>query len=165
MPNWMGRYHSLMEALVLHGNTSARYINTKHEYAQDIFLTFQEGQVLEYIIEHESDDDSMIRISERLGIPQSSFSKYTKVLCGYDLIAKYQMVNNRKNIILKPTEKGKKVYEEHIRTSARISFAPFFKALEPIPDEYLELMAQALTALDSDMHTPAPLEKSPLVKI
>lgn len=62
--------------------------------------------------------------------------------------------------------KREKVYEEHIRTRRQDQFLPLFSRLwNPIPDEYLELMAQALTALDSDMHTPAPPEKSPLVKI
>lgn len=144
---WMGRYRRLIESIVKHRNAFARVMNTKTEQHDEISLSIVEWEVLEYVIEHESDDSSMAQLSERLIIPNSSFSKITKTLCAYGLIEKYQMVNNRKNIILKPSEYGRRFYLERSAALREQMFDAFFKALEGVSDENLEQFALALDIL------------------
>ena len=108
---WMGRYRPLVAELVRHSNITQRLSATRFSVADDICLNSQEWQVFEYILEH-SDDDAymnMNMISERLGIAQSTFSKIVKALCAYGLVNKYQTTRNRKNILLRPSEKGLEV--------------------------------------------------------
>ena len=109
---WMGRYRPLVAELVRHTNIVQRALGIKSEIGEGISLSVQEWQVFEYIIEHADDDAHMNLISDRLGIPQSSFSKMIKTLCGCGLVDKYQMINNKKNIILRPSERGREIYEK-----------------------------------------------------
>ena len=148
---WMGRYRPLVAALVRHSNLVQRGINTKFEIESGISLSSQEWQVFEYIIEHLNDDAHMNMISDRLGIPQSSFSKMVKLLCGYGLVEKYQMTNNRKNIILRPSELGLSIYEKHATSLSESTFADFFIHLESIGDEEIGQLTNALETFNDKL--------------
>ena len=146
---WMGRYRRLVEELVRHRNHYVRAVNSKTEENGDISISVLEWEMLEYIIEHDGEDFSMIRISEKLAIPQSSFSKFTRTLCGYGLLEKYRMVGNRKNIILRPTQKGIDFYNERVKDLMENVFGPFFKALDPLSDADVDRVADAITHLNT----------------
>lgn len=166
MEEWMGRYRPLVSALVRHTNINTKNMSNKMRLSDEIELTHQEWQVLEYIIEHEADDDRMIFISERLGIPQSSFSKTVKALCSYDLCEKYQMSGNRKNIILKPTEKGKEIYRDNSARLKNFAFQNFFDALEPLGDREIRLFIDALNILNKGLDAPTEsINKRKLIKM
>lgn len=153
---WMGRYRHLIETIVRHRNAFSRVMNNKTEHYNDVSLSIIEWEVLEYIIEHEDDDSSMAQLSERLMIPASSFSKISQALCGYGLIAKYQMVGNKKNIILKPTDLGLKYYRDRSSLLIELIFGDFFKELEGFSDDELEHIANAIEIL-----TPLPDDSLP----
>lgn len=146
---WMGRYRRLVEELVRHRNHYVRAVNSKTEENGDVSISVLEWEMLEYIIEHDGEDFSMIRISEKLAIPQSSFSKFTRTLCGYGLLEKYRMVGNRKNIILRPTQKGIDFYNERVKDLMENVFGPFFKALDPLSDADVDRVADAITHLNT----------------
>ena len=145
---WMGRYRPLVAALVRHSNISQRVSAVYVPVAGDICLRSQEWQVFEYILEHMDDDHHMNMISERLGIPQSTFSKIIKILCGYGLVDKYQTTDNRKNILLRPSEKGLKIYRDHSADMERIIFEPFFGALDGMSDEEIRSFTKAVELLN-----------------
>ncbi len=158
---WMGRYRPLVAALVRHSNIMQRGLSAKTEIDEGICLNAQEWQVLEYIIEHMSDDAHMNLISDRLGIPQSSFSKMVKVLCAYGLVEKYQMTNNRKNIILRPSEYGVSFYSRHASSLMESTFSNFFAQLDAFSDEDILLFTHAIEMLNDDIpkgHKPAPVQ-------
>ena len=161
---WMGRYRKLIAALVLHGNVVSRALNDTIEYGSGIFLKQQQWQILEYIIENSSKHFSMIDISYRLSIPQSTFSKTVKLLCGLGLVEKYQAVNNHKNIILQPTERGLALYETYIESSLKNIFEPFFDTLKDVSTGDLDKVAKAIELLDSTMR-PAQANEVEIVKI
>ncbi|MBQ8536491.1 MAG: winged helix-turn-helix transcriptional regulator [Clostridia bacterium] len=147
-PDWMGRYRPLVRALVQHTNTASRNAGQKKEFAPGVMLSSQEWQVLEYLIEHEDEDENMLYISERLGIAQSSLSKYTKTLCCEKLVERYHILGNRKSIILKATDKGRQVYDyrsDHVNPAL---FAPLFEGLDSLPDEVILQVSQAIEAFN-----------------
>lgn len=156
--NWMGRYRPLIDTLVRHRNAYARAINHKTECIEDVSLSLLEWEVLEYIIEHESDDASMIQISERLAIPQSSFSKFTRTLCSCGLVAKYQMIGNRKNIILKATDKGMEFYRKRVEYLMKYVFGEFFQHLDGLSEEDLAAVTRAIACLNHDLEEPSAKE-------
>jgi len=153
---WMGRYRPLVAALVQHANAAGRSASIKREIPDGIFLNSHEWQVLEYIVEHEWDDDCMLHISERLAIPQSTFSKSVKVLHGYGLVDKYQMLGNKKNIILKPTAFGKEVYSIRAPRTYERTFKPFFEALDELDDRSLDIVVNAICILNSKVGRQNP---------
>ena len=157
----MGRYRPLIRAIVRNRNLFARAVNTKTENTGgDTSLTIQEWIVLEYVIENEDKEDSMVYIAERLGLAPSSFSKITHALCKSGLLAKYQMVGNKKNIIVRPTEEGRRFYLEHSAQLENTIFQEFFKELEGLSDEDLACVERAIGKMDTGLCEEAPRSES-----
>lgn len=144
---WMGRYRGFIGELVRHSNITSKALSIKADM-DGIMMTPAEWQVLEYVVEHRYDDDRMIHISDTLEIPQSTFSRTVKTLCAEGLIEKYQMSNNRKNIILKPSERGLEFYKSNYKKIIPEGFKQFFASLESISDEDLETVTNALRILN-----------------
>ena len=93
----------------------------------------------------------MNHISERLGIPQSTFSKITKYLCEQGLVDKYQTETNRKNIILRPSPDGVDLYRQQTSTVGLAMFGDFFRDLEGVSDEQLAAFTAALERLNASL--------------
>ena len=148
---WMGRYREIVAAVVRHGNVVLRNQSNSHDIGDGIVLKQQQWQILEYIVEHRDKRFSMNDISYQLNIPQSTFSRTVKMLCEEGLVEKYQMVNNRKNIILKPTEKGTELYRRHAENSVEPLFRDFFESLKDVSDEDLHRVAVAIEKLDNSL--------------
>lgn len=140
---WMGRYRELLRALVLHSNNTARLSSIIMDVG-GIAMTPYEWQVFECILEHEDENVNMISMSNSLGVPQSTFSKVTKKLCKHGLVERYQALGNRKNIILKGSERGRELYLAHASRVMEGVFRPLFDALDGLPDETLETFVAAL---------------------
>ena len=165
--NWMGRYRQLVETIVKHRNAFARVMNSKTEQYEEVSVSILEWEVLEYIIEHENDDASMAQLSNRLCIPPSSLFKLSKTLCNYGLVAKYQMVGNKKNVILKPTEKGLNYYINRAEMLNDSIFGQFFEELSEFSDEELAHIVRAIDILTplTDISANPDGEKPGFIKI
>lgn len=136
---WMGRYRELVRSLIYYSNISNKASTKKTMPPVDgIALSKKEYQVLEYICEFEDKNRIMTDISRDLGMLQSIVTKITQELLSYGLIERYRTVGNRKNIILKPTSKGKQVYIEYYTRDIKPLFDPFFHFLDSLSDEELE---------------------------
>ena len=144
---WMGRYRGLVSAVIRYGNVYSRVQGMKFEIAEGLELTPQEWQILEYIVEHSHESKNMISIAESLAIPQSTFSKTVKMLFSRGLAEKYQSTQNRKNVILKPSEFAEQVYENHAKKMEHGSFGRFFTELEGLSDRDIEIVTRALEYL------------------
>ena len=144
----MGRYRELVKALVQHTNINMQVVGVKDPVTEEIWLTPNEWQIMEYIVEHGNNEACMNHISDALALPQSSFSKTIKLLASYGLVEKYQKENNRKNILLRPTQKALAVYAEKKDQVNENLFADFFAALDSMDDESLKQFTDALMALN-----------------
>ncbi len=161
---WMGRYRRLVSAIVVQGNEYSRQQTMKHQISGDLYLTAMEWQILEYTIEHENDSKNMNSIAESLGIPQSTFSKTIKMLCDLGLVDKYQSTRNKKNIILRPTDYAKTVYEENAERLNRNLFHSFFDILKDVDDGNIEVFTRAMESLCQNL-TREGKELEELVRI
>ena len=164
MIEWMGRYRPLVAALVQHVNSVAKSGVALFVY-EDIYLTPNEWQVLEYIVEHREDDEHMTNMISSLAIPQSSFSRIQKKLCSMGLIERYQTTDNKKNIILKPTELALKAYDYHSKELYDTMFKPFFDELEGFSDEELERFTHAIETMSKGADKGETKKVSQLVKL
>lgn len=163
--SWMGRYRPLVAALVRHTNINAKRMNTKLPVGEGVFLTMHEWQVLEGILEND-ENHPMIQISSRLAIPQSSFSKIAASLQRQGLVEKYQLTGNKKNVILKVTEKGRHVYKARSAEMDRQMFGTLFHALEGMDDQSLDHFVGALEQFNDALSAQQQKEDSgELVKL
>ncbi len=160
---WMGRYRPLVAALVLNENIVNRNMSVRVPMYQGIGLIAQEWQTLEYLIEHEDETDCMNRISERLGIPQSSLSKAVKNLVAFGLVERFRRQSNRKNIILRTTPLGRELYAHQIETMKSAGFEAFFETLEGLDDETIACFTLALNRLSGQVDSAVAL--SPLIPL
>ena len=162
--DWMGRYQEITDALILHGNVIARTQTSLFDLGEGIVLNSQQWQILEYIVRNRDKTYSMNDISYRLNIPQSTLSKTVKMLCKIGLVDRYQAVNNRKNIILRPSEHGLQIYTTHSVNSVRPLFESFFDALKDVSDEDLHAVAKAMEILYNEI-LPERKEKIEIIKL
>ena len=144
---WMGRYRDIVRALICFGNTSNRSGGNGFDAVEGIRLKRLEYQILEYICEHEDDNRIMSDISSSLGIVQSSVTKASNKLLKEKLIGKYRLSGNLKNIILKPTEKGKRVYDEIRKRDVEPVFRPLFDQLSSLSVDDLSKITSAIDNL------------------
>ena len=158
---WMGRYRPLVAALIKHSNIVQRASGETSALSPEMHVSPQEWQVLEYILEHADDDACMNRISDRLGIAQSTFSKITKALCAHGLVDRYQAENNRKNIILRPSATAQAVYDRHVADTRVRLFQSFFDALAPLSDDQLDVVVNALEEFNESLRKDAKKEAPP----
>ena len=118
---WMERYRPLMRALVNHTNSACRFANIRTDVKDGILLNHYDWQVLEYLYEHEENDEHMLHMSKR-----------------------YHTRTNKKNVILKITDLGKEVYEHHVTTHLKDYFTPMFTVLNELSDTQLDVFVRAL---------------------
>ena len=160
---WMGRYRPLMAALVAHGNIVTRMDQSRRDIGDGVMVNATEWQILESIIEHRFETLNMNEMCRNLGIPQSSFSKTVKMLCGIGLVEKYQAKNNKKNIILKPSDRAIELYDKY-SVLLNGQFEGFFRELENVSDEDIAAVVRAIGALDATLMPPAQEEETVLIK-
>ncbi len=148
---WMGRYRELVRALIYYSNSSNRGMFKKTlSPVNGIALSKPEYQILEYLCEFENENKIMANIAHDLGIIPSIVTKSTKTLVGHGLVERYHIVGNRKNIILKPTQAGRKMYIDCYTRDIEKLFIPFFNALEGLTDEQLKTVERAIYTLGAD---------------
>lgn len=161
---WMGRYRPLVAALVRHGNVCMSAAGRRKEIGEGIELSSLEWQVLECIVERRYEATNMIAISNSIGVPQSTFSKTTKKLCDMGLVEKYQAVNNRKNIILRPTDTALELYKSNSARLQNNVFGAFFDKLTEVRDEDINAVAAAVQALNDALDPPKTPEDIRLLR-
>jgi DNA-binding MarR family transcriptional regulator len=163
---WMGRYREFVAQLVRHSNVCARILHKTQEVCPDIQLSAQQWQTLEYIIEYEDDMLNMSKYAERLGMPQSSFSKCIKKLVDIGLIDKYKTNQNKKEIIVRASKKGREVYTLHSKNLNHNIFNKMFEILSPLNDQDMKLVADAIKALNDSLYSTVKVESSDtLIKV
>ena len=145
---WLGRYKGLVHALVHHSNCVARKAGVSIDRGMGVSLTSQEFQFLEAVIEHEDDVLILSAYATLTGISRSSLTLAAKKLESYGLVEKFKFANNKKNIILRPTEKGKMLYLQSCKETGEKTFSSFFDKLSFLTDDQLEKIADAIMALD-----------------
>ena len=99
----------------------------------------------------------MILISDKLGIPQASFSKAAKKLTDFGLLERFQRSDNKKDIILKPTDRARSIYIENIENVVSERFVGFFSALDSIDDATI---IDAFVVLNNDIEKGIAKEKT-----
>ena len=86
----------------------------------------------------------MSEVARRLGLSPSAFSKNVKKMMDKQLLEKYRCSNNHKDIILKASPLGRKVYQEYMNSLWKRQFEKTFAMLDQIPEEYIARFAEIL---------------------
>ena len=117
------------------------------EIEDGIFIGRIPWQVLEYFIENRDNTYKMLDISTHLGIPQSSFSKIVRKLVDLGFLERYAVEGNRKEIIIRPTEKAIEYYKVNSASNVSKTFISFFEYMDRFTDEEISAFTKGLDIL------------------
>ena len=117
---WMGKNRAFVEKFIRYANTYAAVYKKEALYGTDIPISFEQVQVLEYLLENEQLNQNMSMIASRLGITPSNFTRIVNKLSGKNLLEKYYVEGNRKNIVIRVTDFGKEQYSSYSKWIMRI---------------------------------------------
>lgn len=163
---WMGQHRSLVEKLIKFGNAYAGVYKLQLNYGTDATFSASQIQTLEYILEAEEKEEKMSEMAERLGISRSTFSKNVKHLTEMGLLEKYHLSGNRKDIYVKPSDRGRHVYEQYTQYVIRLCFEEFFSYADQLSDaekaitvKMIDRFADVLVSLGEKTDQPRRLIK------
>ena len=163
---WLGKYRQVVGSIVRFGNAYANSARYEHSYSTDTKFTPSEVHVLEYVLEHEEETVNMAGIADMIGISKAALSKNVKKMVEKGLLEKYKAEGNRKNIILRVSEYGRKAYEEYTRFAYDIAFERLFEKLKDVPDEYLDKFTEIMNcAAELTLKNKDPEKPQKLIKI
>lgn len=145
---WMGEKRALLEAIIKFANVYAGVL-TKKFIGKDTKLSFSQIQVIEYLLEDEECNKKMVDVAERLGVTRSCFSKNVKTLEKKGLLEKYHPEDNRKNIFIKVTDRGKAIYEDYSKNIATNIFRELLENDQEISDADMDKFIILLNSLST----------------
>ena len=123
------------------------HYDKKISSSSNISLNAQQWQTLECIIEFEDENRNMFFMANQIGVPKSTFSKNVKLLVDSGLVDRYRQSNNRKDIILKPSEKGRKYYKTHSEILLKKGWKIPFSVLDKLSDENMSTMEEFMSEM------------------
>ena len=141
---WMGKYRDLVEAVIRYGNSYAGRYQKERYMGADATFSPAQLQVMEYILENEEKNQSMVEVATRLGISPSAFSKNVKRMTEKGLLEKYHTVSNRKNVIVRASARSREVYQQYTKFALDTLFGEVFAVLDDIPPKYIERFTDAI---------------------
>lgn len=163
---WFGRNREISAALVRFSNCMIRTAATEWDVGDNIYLTGPEWQILEVVIEHEEKNYIMADYANILALTRSSMSKMSKKLVEHGLIERYKTSTNQKSIILKSTEKGKKLYFDYVDSLVGPLWNTLFEGMASLDEEALSKIAGALQEfVEASLAKSSAEEKQVLIKI
>ena len=143
---WMGEYRDLLEKLIHYCNVYASVCKQERTHGANVPFSFEQIQIVEYLLENEEQDENMSSIALRLGITFSTFSKMVTKLEEKGLLEKGYLEGNRKNIVMRVSDLGREVYAAYVEEIVHKHFGRMFETLDTIPPEYISRFAQALSS-------------------
>lgn len=141
---WLGKYRTFIESLIFYVNIYGQVYTSQGFHDTSVPCSVAQIQVLEYILENEEKNQKMAEVAKRLGISPSAFSKNVKKMVDKGLLDRYRSVNNKKDIIIKASPLGRKVYQEYVDSLWERRFKKTFEILDEIPEEYVEKFTEIL---------------------
>lgn len=144
---WMGDKRALIEALFQWGNRYAAAYHKQIPVTEDLSINSSEYQVIEYLLENEELQLNMAGVAKRLGISPVTFSVIVAKLEKLGLVKKYYHENNRKDIVVLVTDRGREVYELFSQQLYGMWHEGVLDLLDQIPPEQQEIFCRILSNL------------------
>ncbi|MCR4674636.1 MAG: MarR family transcriptional regulator [Lachnospiraceae bacterium] len=148
---WMGRNRALVKQLTRHSNIVNRALNNASTFSNEVEMNCVELQILESLIEHEDENKIMSEIANDIGIPRSAMTLSSKHLLKQGLIERFKIEGNNKNIIIRPTSYGRKIYQQYMETTGPELFSAFFEELDNFSEAELSKITKALQTLNESL--------------
>ena len=124
---WL-KYREIVSAFYRSANTYVQLTRHKN-LGGEIKLSTVEVQIIEHILEHSEECRNMKWYAEQIGLSPSSLTHYINALEDQGLIEKFHTADNKKDIILRVSEKGTLAYNDYVD-----NITPFFEDIFDLLD-------------------------------
>lgn len=155
---WYEEYGEAIAGIVKYGNLYVRYCKRTSDFGTDFQVSLFDLQIIEKVYLKEDLYMNMAELADELGMTQSAFSKNINKLVGMDLIKKYRSENNKKDIFLRVTEKGKETYELHSQYVYDKIFSRVIPIFQQMTEEQISKFVEVLDVMGD---FPKLLEEEP----
>ena len=143
---WLGEYKELVGSIICFANGYSQIYN-KEFMGTDIMYSFSQIQVIEHLINYEDLNQKMAEVAHNLGLTTSSFTKLVNKLVKKGLLKKYHASDNKKDVIVRVTEDGRRIYQQYSKQIAQGLFSEMFQIGDQVPREYISLFTQMMHSL------------------
>lgn len=141
---WYEDYGDIISRIVKYGNLYVRYCKRLSDFGTDYQVSLFDLQIIEKVYLKEDKYMKMAELAEELGMTQSAFSKNINRLVGMGLIKKYRSENNKKDIFLRVTEKGKETYEQHSKYVYDKIFSQIIPIFQQMSEDQIDKFGEVL---------------------
>lgn len=171
--DWMQNHRVIVEKMIKYGNAYAAGYTKRRNFGTSEEFSPSQIQTFEYILESEDRNEKMSEMAIRLGVSRSTFSKNVCFLKKQGMLEKFRRVGNRKDIYVKPTEKGREIYATYVKFVNEVCFNEMFHIADEISEDdkerfikMLDIFAEAfLWYFSEEQEIKEPKETDLLVKI
>lgn len=141
---WKGRYSALVDAVTKFSNNYA--VNWQKELYSigGISISTAEMQIIDVILENETQQMNMTDICRSIDMPKSTFSRHISLLEKKGLVEKQHPASNKKDIFILTTSRGREIYDEYSQYIYSRVFSGVFEALDGIPEQYLGIFTDVM---------------------
>lgn len=140
--SWMGKYRDFVESIIFLCNRSATRFNMPQYYNTSFRLTAIQIQIIEYTLEDNS--EKMSSIASRLGITRGAFSNNVTKLVGMGLLTKEHRGDNKKDLFITVTDKGREEYARYAQFVYDKSLRHVFALADELPPEAIDSFRKIL---------------------
>lgn len=131
----MRQHRNLIEKIIKFGNAYANGYTVQRDFGTTEEFSPSQIQVFEYILESEEKNENMSGIAKRLGVSRSLLSKNVKILTEKGMPEKFRRLGNKKDIYVKPTQKGREVYNTYVGFVCDLCFYEMFDSADQMSNE------------------------------
>lgn len=141
---WKGKYQQFVDTVTLFSNSYADNWQKKLYTIDGECFSTAEMQILAQILENDEKQVKMTDICRSIDMPKSTFSRHASNLEKLGLVEKVHPADNRKDIIILTTEKGKNVYMKYSEYIYNNVFHPVFELLDAVPQNHIAAITEIL---------------------
>lgn len=147
----MKNYGKLIEIIIRTYNEYSTLQTKQNYYGTDEPISLAQIQVIETILKNK--DNYMTYISKELGITKGTLTKSINKLESKGIVERYKLPTNKKEIYIKVTEKGEKIYNQYLEFTYEALFRYLIEAFDRLDPNSLEIVHNMFLKADEFIDT------------
>ena len=155
---WMREYQGFLEVMIRTYNKYSTLYTKQNFYGTDDSISLAQIQVVETVLKNKG--NYMTFLSKSLGITKGTLSKSITKLEKKGIVERYKLPDNNKEIYIRVTEKGERIYKQYLKFTYDALFGSLLNSLEQLDETSLEVVKNMFITADTYLEKMHALESS-----
>lgn len=153
----MKEYQDIIEIMIRTYNEYSTLYTKQNYYGTDEPISLAQVQVIETVLKNKG--NYMTYLSKELGITKGTLTKSINKLEKKGIVERYKLPSNKKEIYIRVTEKGEKIYNQYLEFTYEALFRSMIDSFEKIDSNALEVVKNMFIKADEYFVKINALEK------